>query len=75
MTARAFLPAIPKLLQICGEPLHLLLEWFAVVLGGLRADVTPRPEHMAVLADVVVLRSLAETRDILIERWIPFSRE
>ena len=89
MTARVFLPAIPDLLQVCGDdgvnlrafglllaqhcskPLHLLVKRLAVILSGLGAYVTPEREHMAVLADVVKLRSLAETRDVLIERWIP----
>src|SRR5487761_2224968 len=39
----------PLLAQRRRKALHLLLEWLAVVLGGLRAYVTPGREHVAVL--------------------------
>src|SRR5579864_3539367 len=42
------------------EPLHLLLERFAVVLDGLGADVAARREHVAVLADVLQRGAFAE---------------
>src|SRR5438093_6287528 len=38
------------------EPLHLLLERLAVILGRLRADVAARSEDVTMLADVVELR-------------------
>src|SRR5450756_2224935 len=42
------------------KPLHFLPERFAVVLGRFRADVAAGRKHMAVLADVIELRGLAE---------------
>src|SRR5262249_34744296 len=45
-----------------GEPPHLLLERLAVVLLRLGADVAARREHMAVLADLLQRRALAEAR-------------
>src|SRR5688572_12746014 len=52
------------LAQHRGEPLHLLLERLAVVLGGLGTDVPSGCEHMAMLADVIELCGLAETRHV-----------
>src|SRR6266508_5416261 len=48
------------LAQRLGEPLHLVLERFAVVLQRLCADVATRREHVAVLSDFLQRRCLAE---------------
>src|SRR5712691_13222525 len=42
------------------EPFHLLRERLVIFLGRCCADVAPRCEHVAVLADVIELRDLAE---------------
>src|SRR3990172_4160069 len=48
------------LAQRRGEPLHLLLERLAVVLGSLGANIAAGREHVAVLADVLQFGALAE---------------
>ena len=50
------------LAQRRGEPLHFLLERFAVVLLRLGADVAARREHVAVLTDLFQRRALAEAQ-------------
>src|SRR6266480_2763474 len=50
--------------QYLCEPLHLLLERFAVVLGGFSADVAAWREHMSVLANVLEFRGLREAGDV-----------
>jgi len=48
------------------ESLHFVGKGFAIVLGGLGADVSARGKHMAVLADLVQRGGFAEAGDILI---------
>src|ERR1700688_1757502 len=43
-----------------GEALHLLLELLDIILRRFGADVTARREHVAMLADFVKCRRLAE---------------
>src|SRR5690554_4123043 len=56
-----------------GEPLHLLLERFAVVLLRLGADVTSGREHVAVLADLLQRRALAEAGDVGVRARLLFT--
>src|SRR5438034_11824316 len=52
------------LAQRGGEPLHLSPERLAVVLGRLGADVAPGREHVAMLADFLQRRALAEAKHV-----------
>ena len=54
------------LAELRNEPRHLVLEWLAVVLLWLRADVAAGGEHMAVLADLFQCRRLAEAGDVFV---------
>ena len=47
-----------------GESVHLLLEGLAVVLLRLRADVAAGGEDVAVLADLLQRRTLAEAGNV-----------
>src|ERR1700687_525979 len=52
------------LAQCRGEPLHLLLERLSVIFRGLRTNVAPGCEHVAVLADLRERGALAEAGDV-----------
>src|SRR5690606_13516811 len=54
------------LAQRCNEALHLLLERLAVVLLCLGADITSGRQHVAVLADLLQRRALAEAGDVFV---------
>src|SRR5881628_1958565 len=56
------------LLQLRGQPLHLLLEWFAVVFGFRRAHIAAWREDEAVRPDFLEFCGFAEARDVLIGR-------
>src|SRR3972149_6952544 len=50
--------------QLCSKPLHLLPERLAVVFLRFGADVAAGCEHVAVLADFLQRRALAEAGDV-----------
>ena len=59
--------------QLRCEPPHLLLERLAVVLLRLGADVAAGREYMAVLADVLQRRALAEAGDVGVVACVLFA--
>ncbi len=50
------------------QPGHLLCKGLAVIFDGFGSDVTAGRKNVAVLANVVDLGSLTETRNVLVFR-------